>query len=165
MGRPIGSAAEWAGGVQNGGVVMMYGGSVRFKGGSIAGSKAVRDPRRWQLCVLHEYVAWGALYVAWCVMLVASCLLHRLLRTVRARLMLHGVQPMLHLGLQFECCMLYATCLGGQWDSSCCTGMLRVAWCRVYVVCLRVACCTLDAAQCKFRSLRPVFVTASLLLG
>ncbi len=34
----------------------------------------------------------------------------------------------------------------------CCA--LHVAWCRVYVVCLRVACCTLDAAQCKFRSLR-----------
>ncbi len=71
-----GREAEWGGGVQAGGVVMMYGESVRFKGGSIARSKAVRDPRCCQLCVLHEYVAWGALYVAWCLMLVASFAAH-----------------------------------------------------------------------------------------
>ena len=80
-------------------------------------------------------------------------MLHRSRRTVRARLMLHGVQTMLHLGSHVACCGLYDTCPGGQWDSSCCTGMLRVACCRVYVVCLRAARCTLDAAQCKFRSL------------
>jgi hypothetical protein len=48
-----GSAAEWGGGVQNGGVVMISGGSVHFKGGSIAHCYAVRDPRCCQLCVLH----------------------------------------------------------------------------------------------------------------
>jgi hypothetical protein len=62
--------------VQEGGVVRMGGGSVSFKGGSIARSTAVRDPRRCQLCVLHKYVAWGALYIAWCVMLVASFAAH-----------------------------------------------------------------------------------------
>jgi hypothetical protein len=63
--------------VQGGGVVMMEGGSVRFHGDSIArSSAAVRDPRCGQLCVLHEYVAWGALYVALCVMLVASFAAH-----------------------------------------------------------------------------------------
>ncbi len=40
-----GPEAERGGGVQSGGMVMMDGGSVRFKGGSIARSKAVRDPR------------------------------------------------------------------------------------------------------------------------
>ncbi len=45
MGRPIGSEAEWGGGSQFGGVVKIDGGSVRFKGGSIARSNAVRDPR------------------------------------------------------------------------------------------------------------------------
>jgi hypothetical protein len=59
-GGPIGPEAEWGGGVQNGGVARIEGGSVRFMGGSIARSTAVRDPRRWQLCGLHE-VAWGAL--------------------------------------------------------------------------------------------------------
>ncbi len=89
----------------------------------------------------------SALHGVRCTWHGGRCLLHRLLRTVHARLMLHGVQTMLHLGLHVACCGLYATCLGGQWDTSCCTGMLHVA-------CLRVACCTLDAAQCKFRSLR-----------
>jgi hypothetical protein len=51
-GRPIGPEADWGGDVQNGGVVMMYGGSVRFKGGSIARASAVRDPHRCQLRVL-----------------------------------------------------------------------------------------------------------------
>jgi hypothetical protein len=51
-------------------------------------------------------------------------------------------------------CRLHDTCHRGQCDSSCCTRMLRFACCKVHVVCLRVACCTLDAAQCKFRSLR-----------
>jgi hypothetical protein len=53
MARPIGSTAEWGGGAQDGGVVRMVGGSVAFKGGSIARSTAVRDPRCCQLCVLH----------------------------------------------------------------------------------------------------------------
>jgi hypothetical protein len=65
MARPIGSVAEWGGGLQYGGVVAIFGGSVEFKGGSIARSTAVRDPRCCQLCVLHKYVAWGALYLAW----------------------------------------------------------------------------------------------------
>ena len=43
-GRP-GPEAERGGGVQSGGVVRMDDGSVRFKGGSIARSTAVRDPR------------------------------------------------------------------------------------------------------------------------
>ncbi len=42
---PIGLEAEWGGGVQTGGVVAIFGGSVGFKGGSIARSTAVRDPR------------------------------------------------------------------------------------------------------------------------
>jgi hypothetical protein len=44
-GRPIGPKADWGDGVQDGGVVMMHGGSVGVKGGSIARSKAVRGPR------------------------------------------------------------------------------------------------------------------------
>ncbi len=86
--------------------------------------------------------------------MVGDCLLLRLLRTVHARLMLHGVQKIFYQGLQAACCGLRDTCPGGEWDSSCCTGMLRVAWCREFVACLRVARCTLDAAQCKVRSLR-----------
>jgi hypothetical protein len=49
LGRPVGPEADWGVGVQDGGVVHMGGGSVGFKGGSIARSKAVRDPRCWQL--------------------------------------------------------------------------------------------------------------------
>jgi hypothetical protein len=40
-----GREAEWGGGVQYGGVVKIDGGSVGFKGGSIARSTAVRVPR------------------------------------------------------------------------------------------------------------------------
>ncbi len=40
-----GPAVEWGGGAQSGGVVAMSRGSVEFKGGSIARSSAVRDPR------------------------------------------------------------------------------------------------------------------------
>ncbi len=40
-----GREAEWGGGMQYAGAVFMVDGSVEFKGGSIARSKAVRDPR------------------------------------------------------------------------------------------------------------------------
>ena len=53
-GRP-GPEAEWGGGVQEGGVASISGsgGSVVFKGGSIARASAVRDPCCCQMCVLH----------------------------------------------------------------------------------------------------------------
>jgi hypothetical protein len=66
--RPIGSEVDWGGGVQEGGVVIIDGGSVRFKGGSIARSSAVRGPRCRQLCVSHG--------VAWCVVHVATYAAH-----------------------------------------------------------------------------------------
>jgi hypothetical protein len=72
---PIRPEADWGGDVQSGGVVMIYGGSITFKGGSIARSEAVRNPRCRQLCVLHGF-AWGAMYVAWCVVHVATCAAH-----------------------------------------------------------------------------------------
>ncbi len=59
MARPIGSVAEWGGGLQNGGAVIITGGSVGFKGGSIARSKAVRDPLPVadSFLLLHKYIA------------------------------------------------------------------------------------------------------------
>jgi hypothetical protein len=89
--------------VQNGGVVRISGGSIEFKGGSIARSTAVRDRHRRQLGVSHG-VAWGALHLGWCI-------LQRVLRTAHICLMLHVVRICCILLLHVVGCRLHYTCL------------------------------------------------------
>jgi hypothetical protein len=63
------------------------------------------------------------------------------------------------------CCVLhvfcrrsYATCLRGQWDGPCCTGMLRILCSTLHAWALRVTCCTLHAVGCM-RWLHVAFCT------